>query len=589
MAGFYSISLDITGNSLEQIKQIQGSLEQLGVKAEQTRERVKESVSQMDERFRELRNTIIEVFAFERIKAFGMEILNTTAEIEGFENRIKFASVNTLDAGRNMYYLQQTIQNMHLPMAQTMQGFSEMQAGLRGTGIEGERLRQLFTGLSAAAATLHMDNYSLQRTMQDFKEIGEIGLNMRIYRSLGTAFPGIGKVIQETFGKSFHELEKEKLPGAEFLAKIGPALEKEYSSGLANWGDSLQAKMNDTNTAFKKMQFNLGESLKPMYIDLMNQLIKAMGALKDFSDWLGRNKDIVHGVMVAVEQLTIAFVSYKVATTAAAIITALVNTRITESGVVIREATEAVEGFSLSWETLGFGAIAIGIGLITEKLISMTDAFEDNLEKVYHWKEFMDSLDQEDKENDDIQKRMKYLSDLNPEGKQQLLQDLKSSRDNLQLSYDENSDKMAEMNKKLVHISPKIQQFMPAAGTGGMGTTVTVDNPDFVNLRQKIGILDATVRTEAFKMGDYKTDIDRLKAMGIKDIADPSAGAAGDIHNLGGEHGGLGQAKIINIHVDTMQKNEVKDGRDLVDKGKDAINEMFRIFFNVAGNQSTVM
>jgi len=58
---------------------------------------------------------------------------------------------------------------------------------------------------------------------------------------------------------------------------------------------------------------------------------------------------------------------------------------------------------------------------------------------------------------------------------------------------------------------------------------------------------------------------------------------------LGGAAGGLGESKIINIRIDTMQKNEVKDGKDLINLGKDAIQILLRELNNLTYGQSTTM
>ena len=145
-------------------------------------------------------------FGIEKIFEVGKEILNVTAEFEGYANRIKFASENTADATLNMAFLNDEVARLHLPMKEVNEQFSEMQAGLVGTGIEGAKLRTLFDGISTAAATLHLGPYQLQRTMYDLKEIGEIGLNARIEKSLATALPGINDIVKKTFGKTMHEL-----------------------------------------------------------------------------------------------------------------------------------------------------------------------------------------------------------------------------------------------------------------------------------------------------------------------------------------------------------------------------------------------
>lgn len=57
--------------------------------------------------------------------------------------------------------------------------------------------------------------------------------------------------------------------------------------------------------------------------------------------------------------------------------------------------------------------------------------------------------------------------------------------------------------------------------------------------------------------------------------------------NLSGASGGLGQAKIINIKIDTMQKVVTSDNRDLKRRGQDAVEVMARAVNNLALSQGT--
>ena len=55
-----------------------------------------------------------------------------------------------------------------------------------------------------------------------------------------------------------------------------------------------------------------------------------------------------------------------------------------------------------------------------------------------------------------------------------------------------------------------------------------------------------------------------------------------------GDRGGLGEAKVINIHIGTMQeiKGVVMD--QLKSKGQDAVETMLRVINNISQSQSSV-
>jgi len=54
---------------------------------------------------------------------------------------------------------------------------------------------------------------------------------------------------------------------------------------------------------------------------------------------------------------------------------------------------------------------------------------------------------------------------------------------------------------------------------------------------------------------------------------------------LSGARGGLGEAKVINIRIDTMQRVEVKDGKGWKDASQNAIEVLVRTLNNMSYSQ----
>ncbi len=258
-----------------------------------------EAAHKLEETMKEVAIAVGLAFSVEKVVEFGKEILHTTADFEGFENRIKFASDSTQDAADNMQFLETTIKNLNLPMKETYEGFSDLQAGMQGTEIHGKVLRELFEGISVAASSIHLPKANLERALYDLKEIGEVGVGGRMVRSLQMQFTGINNVVKQTFGKTLTDLQG--MNGAEFLAKLGPGLKKYYESGVKNWNESLMAQMNATENSFVELQRKMGEDLKPVYIGVMRAVVSFVDKVKEMWHWIVENKDklIEFGEVVA--------------------------------------------------------------------------------------------------------------------------------------------------------------------------------------------------------------------------------------------------------------------------------------------------
>ena len=208
-------------------------------------------------------------FSVEKVIEWGKEVMNVTAEMQGYDNRIKFASLDTDDATKNMAFLKKEVKDLHLPIKGVYEGFSQMEAGLMGTGIEGEKLRKLVWGIGEAAATVHLNEADMGGTLLALKEIGEVGLNMRLEKMLIRDLPGVGNAVKKAFGKSMSELGKEGMSGPQFLEGLGPALDAYYKSGVANYSTSLQASMVDTANLLYLKQVEVGEKLEGFYKGIM--------------------------------------------------------------------------------------------------------------------------------------------------------------------------------------------------------------------------------------------------------------------------------------------------------------------------------
>jgi hypothetical protein len=94
-----------------------------------------------------------------------------------------------------------------------------------------------------------------------------------------------------------------------------------------------------------------------------------------------------------------------------------------------------------------------------------------------------------------------------------------------------------------------------------------------------------------FKFGDllsFNTGQKGKEGTGTPQGRNAVKDAAVNTSNLSGASGGLGQAKVINIRIDTMQKIEhVNGGKELAEKGQNAIEVMVRTLNNLAYSQSS--
>jgi hypothetical protein len=533
----YGFSISVEGNILEQLTKIQTQLGQMATKSEETSTSIKKGFEGIGDSAKHLRNIIIEAFAFEKIIELGKQIFEATSKFEGFENRIKFSSIGAKDFTTNMEFLNETAKKLHLPKEELVNSFSEMQAGLVGTGIEGDKLRNLFTGISTAAATLHLPTEQLQRAMYDIKEIGEIGLNKRIERSLTVALPGIGNLVKQKFGKSMDEIQKEGMSGAEFLTKLGPALTENYGSGIKNFGNSLQGELNDAKNNILDTFLSLGEKLKPVFIDLLKTFNSAFDIILNLASKI--NFAAIYNTIKSIGEGVINFIMPLIKP-------------------IEKLFLSIWYGLKLIYETFtqfsGLGGNLISA--IQQGLLTLIPIFQVLTEKA--------------------SKFIAVVIDV--------LYTIYVIAEKIGLIW-----LLGKTFEVLYSVINAIGGFLYNIYNNIIKPIIDGIGYAYEKLKGILGIKDinvnATVKTNLAKTNTGE-DLSNQKFQKPTTANNQNAQAAMNTSALSGASGGLGQAKVINITFkDAFQKITTTDNKQLPQKGEEAVELMIRAINNIAYNE----
>lgn len=579
----YGFDINVGGDVLIQMKRIQVEMAALTATVDVSTHEIQEDFKETASSVNELGKVFAEVFAVREIIHFGEELMHVAAEFEGFNNVIKYSSLNGYDATQNMDYLAGAITRLHLPMEQATEGFSEMQAGLIGTGIEGQRLRNLFEGISTASTVLHLSQYNLKRTLYDFKEIGEIGLNQRIVKSLQTALPGVGEIVKESFHKTIAELEKEHMSGGQVLLGLSTGLQEHFQPGLANAGSSLISQMNDMQTAVTKLKLELGDNLRPVFIEIMNTIknIFNSGLVKEFVANIRPLAELLIDVTKIWIEYKGAIMLAEGAMKAYGIIAAAVE--LVQVGLAGQMTlTEiALEGLSGAFTTTGIGAFAVLIGYLVETFIQLNEEIDKAVEKITNLAAVQGGSDRLSNEFQKVTASYRNNSTLSADEKGENLNDINALADRIGI----------EMRKNTL---PSLQAAEDALDAHEKKYPRT----NKMAVQQEIPLVEAITKLKE----TYSKEQDQVKTLqsystqarlaGIKPFkqkAMPTGQAdAMNTSHLAGASGGLGEAKVIQIHFHApFQENIVENGGDLSKHGQVAIQQMIRMLNNLALSQST--
>ena len=284
MAYTFKIVSDTSG-AVNGIRKIQTQMQGLHSDVNKTTN----SVGTLERHLRRVGEYMIMRFAVHGLYEFGKGILDTTAKFEALTNVIKYSSLNPADAAENIKFVTELVKKLHLPLQETYEGFSNMQAGMVGTGIQGEKMRKIFEALSTANSVLHLPGNTMSRIFYDTKVMAEMTTVQKreLGRMLARVMPGTMGMAAKAQGTNIEGLLEQMKQGLvkskDFLPKFAAEIQKYYEGGLKYSTKSIVANMNDVRTAITSIQLQLGNSLKPMLIEIMQTIVRVG---QSFVDWL---------------------------------------------------------------------------------------------------------------------------------------------------------------------------------------------------------------------------------------------------------------------------------------------------------------
>jgi tape measure domain-containing protein len=213
------------------------------------------------------------VFGLGQAMAFGQEVTNVTAKMEGYNNAITFAS--GADGAKNLQFLDKTIKDLNLDMNASFGGFQSITGAMRGTKLEGQATRDIFEGVGMAATVMNLKADQVQGA---FLAIGQIASKGKLQAEelrgqLGERIPGAFAIASRAMGVTQVEMNKllegGKIYAEDFLPKFAKELKKTFEGGLPAAANSMQAAINKKNNALLSFKNALGTFFRPSIIGIM--------------------------------------------------------------------------------------------------------------------------------------------------------------------------------------------------------------------------------------------------------------------------------------------------------------------------------
>jgi tape measure domain-containing protein len=204
-----------------------------------------------------LKNTIIET---------SDALIQAQVQLDKWNNGFKFGAGSASGGARELAFVRDEASRLGLELSGAATQYMKMVAAARGSNMEGEKTRVLFTSIAEAATVMGMSGEQSERAMMAVVQMMSKGKVQaeELRGQLGEDLPGAFSIAARAMGVTEVELNKLMETGqvmsADFLPKFAAQLRNELGGSVEDATKSMQASLNRFETAWLSFKQNVAES-----------------------------------------------------------------------------------------------------------------------------------------------------------------------------------------------------------------------------------------------------------------------------------------------------------------------------------------
>ena len=225
--------------------------------------------------------------------AAGMKaIVDTTIQFQAVNKQLEYAVGSAKQAAIEFQFVKETANSLGLDLLGAAEGYAKLAAATKGTTLEGKATRDIFLGVSQAAATMGLsvaDTNGVFLALSQIAGKGKVSME-ELRGQLGERLAPAMKIAADSMGvtvQRLNQLVENGLDAEEFLAAFAPALQKAFAADAAKNAETLQGRINQLRNEFKLFLNDLGEG---------GVASGAATIFKDLTDAVGQVRDALKSV-----------------------------------------------------------------------------------------------------------------------------------------------------------------------------------------------------------------------------------------------------------------------------------------------------
>ena len=210
-----------------------------------------------------LRNVIGGIALGAAAKAAFDSIVSAGMATERIMNTLEVA---TGDAANSMEFLRSEADRLGLDIEKSAQAFAKFSAAAKGTSLEGQGARDVFSAVATASAAMGLSAEQAEGAMRALEQMMSKG-NVQaeeLRGQLGERLPGAFNLAAKSMGVTTTQLnkmlERGEVLAVDLLPKLAKTLNEEFGEGAQTASGNAQAQFNRLSTAIFTLSNAVAES-----------------------------------------------------------------------------------------------------------------------------------------------------------------------------------------------------------------------------------------------------------------------------------------------------------------------------------------
>lgn len=225
---------------------------------------------------------------------FPAQVGQAVAALQSFNNTLKAISPSAKEVQASNNLILQLVDKYNIPLQSARDGFTKLYASMQSAGFGGDEVRDIFTGISKAAATFGMSADKVDRVNYAFAQMASKGqvMSEELKGQLGDVLPGALGIFAEAAGfkgpDAIQKFSKALEAGAykgqamkQLLTNVGVVMNKEFGPGAEGAARTFQGAMNRMQNSL----LFLYEAFEPAAVQFLNAVVMPLtGGIKQLTD-----------------------------------------------------------------------------------------------------------------------------------------------------------------------------------------------------------------------------------------------------------------------------------------------------------------